>query len=97
MVRIHLQKYLRDEHIKEIIQKLIGDIYVDDVTSSLNNQIEGQQFYETVKSCLRSVSFEGCKWVMNDEKLQQYFNSKESNYNHTTKGTWTLLLLILRI
>ena len=38
-VRIHLQKYLSEEHIKEIIQKLIGVLYVDDVTSSLNNQI----------------------------------------------------------
>ena len=58
MVRIHLQKYLRDEHIKEIIQKLIGDLYVDDVTSSSSKQIEGQQFYETAKSCLSSASFE---------------------------------------
>ena len=58
MVRIHLRKYLRDEHIKEIIQKLIGDLYVNDVTSSLNKQIEGQQFYETAKSCLSSASFE---------------------------------------
>ena len=83
-VRIHLQKYLRDEHIKEIIQKLIGDLYVDVVTSSLNNQTEGQQFYETVKSCLSSASFELCKC---DEKLQQYFNSKESNDSPPTKGT----------
>ena len=40
-VRIHLQKNLPDEHIKAIIQTLIGDLYVDDVTSSLKNQIEG--------------------------------------------------------
>ena len=46
-VRIHLQKYLSDEHIKEIIQKLIGDLFVDDVTSSLNNQIDRKKFYET--------------------------------------------------
>ena len=45
-VRIHLQQYLRDEHIKEIIQKLIRDLYVDDVTSSLNNQTEGQKLYK---------------------------------------------------
>ena len=36
-VRMHLQKYLRGEHIKGIIQKLIGDLYVDDVSSSLSN------------------------------------------------------------
>ena len=37
-VRIHLQKYFREEHIKAII---VGDLYVNDVTSSLNNQIVG--------------------------------------------------------
>ena len=85
--RIHLQKYLRDEHNKEIIQKLIGELYVDDVTSSLNNEIEGQQFYEIAKSCLTSASFELRKWVTNDDKLQQYFNYKESNGNLTTNNT----------
>ena len=86
-VRIHLQKYLRDEHIKAIIQKLIGDLYVYDVTSSLNNQTEGQKVYETTKSCLSSANFELRKWVTNDEKLQQYFNSQESNDNPTTSNT----------
>ena len=86
-VRIHLQKYLRDEHNKEIIQKLIGELYVDDVTSSLNNEIEGQQFYEIAKSCLSSARFELRKWVTNDDKLQQYFNYKESNGNLTTNNT----------
>ena len=60
-VRIHLQKYLCEENIKDIIQKLIGDLYVHNVTSSLNNQVEGQQFYETAKSSLSSASFELCK------------------------------------
>ena len=60
-VRIHLQKYLCEENIKDIIQKLIGDLYVHNVTSSLNNQAEGQQFYETAKSSLSSASFELCK------------------------------------
>ena len=72
--RIHLQKHLSDEHIKEIIQKLIGNLYVDDVTSRLNNQIDDQKFYETAKSCLSNVSFELRKWVTNDEKLPQYVN-----------------------
>ena len=49
IVRIHLQRYLRDKKIKEIIQKLIGDLYVHYVTSSFNNQIEGQQFFEQQK------------------------------------------------
>ena len=41
IVRIHLQKYLRNDHSKKIIQKIIGDLYTIDVTFSLNNQIEG--------------------------------------------------------
>ena len=86
-VRIHLQKYLRDEHIKEVIQKLIGDLNVDDVTSSFNNQTEGQKFYEAAKSCLSSASFGFQKWVTHDVNLQQYFNSKESNDNPTTSNT----------
>ena len=77
----------KTEHIKAIIQKLTGDLYVDDVTSSLNNQIKGQKVYETTKSCLSSASFELRKWVTNDEKLQQYFNSQESNGNPTTSNT----------
>lgn len=41
MVRINLARYLRDKQIKEIILKLIKDFYVDNVTSSFHNQIEG--------------------------------------------------------
>ena len=86
-VRIHLQKHLRGEHINEVIQKLIGDLYVDEVTSSFNNQIEGQKFYETAKPCLSSASIGFRKWVTHDENLQRYFNSKESNDNPTTSNT----------
>ena len=60
-VRIYLQKYLCEENIKEIIQKLIGDLYVHNATSRQNNQVEGQQFYETAKSSLSSACFELCK------------------------------------
>ena len=55
---------------KKIIQKLIGKLYVDDVTSSFYVQIEGQQFHGTAKTCLNSASFELRKWVINDEELQ---------------------------
>ena len=59
---------------------------MDDVTSSFNNQVEGQQFYETTKTCPNSASFKLRKGVTNDEKLQQYFSSKESNDNVTTSN-----------
>lgn len=37
---LHLEKYMHDENIKDIIQKLIRDLYVDNVTSSFENQTE---------------------------------------------------------
>ena len=65
IIRIHLQKYLRDKRSKKIIQKIIGDLYVEDVTLTLRLTI----------------------WVAKNEKIQQYFNSKESNDKPSTGNT----------
>ena len=80
-VKIHLEKFINDEQKKKVIIKLLGDLYVDDVTSSVNDTKEKIKFYETSKSCLLSGKFDLRKWVTNEENLQTLINPKEHSIN----------------
>ena len=73
-----------DEQERKVIIKLPRDLYVDDITSSVNDTKEGIKFYETSKSCLLSRKFELRKWVANDKNLPTFINSKEHSINPTS-------------
>ena len=80
-VKIHLEKFINDEQKRKVIIKLLRDLYVDDITSSVNDAKEEIKFYETSKSCLLSGKFDLRKWVTNEENLQTFINPKEHSIN----------------
>ena len=73
-IRHHLSKYLE----KEIAQRVIDDLYVDDLVSGCNRFEEGQALYDRSKAILSEAGFDLRKWVTNDKELAGYIASKEN-------------------
>ena len=90
-VKIHLEKFLSDNQNKDVIIKLLRDLYVDHVTSSFDSIKEGIQFYEISESCLLKGQFASRKWITNDQKLQRFIDAKE-NENIVENGTYRKVL-----
>ena len=92
-VKIHLEKFMNDAQKRKVIIKLLRDLYIDDVMSSINDAKEGIKFYETSKSCLLSGKFDLRKCVTNNENLQTFINSKEHSINPPSiiDKTWKVL------
>ena len=73
----HLSKYLSCD--QQFIEKLLEDLYTDDVTSGTKTIEQGKEFYKNAKLILSEAGFDLRKWVTNDSKLQKYFYSQENS------------------
>ena len=82
-IRHHLNKYLQNE--KEFVEKILEELYVDDVTSGTENIEKGKEFYNKAKFMCLEAGFDLRKWTTNNNELQNYFDSKENNENKITK------------
>ena len=51
------------------LQKLLWDMYVDDVATSFHTMEEGLEFSFESKKCLKEGGFELRKWNSNNKKL----------------------------
>lgn len=76
-IRLHLEKYMFN--LREFIERLLEDLYVDDVTSGCETVEEGKLFYETAKDIMSDGGFELRKWTSNNEELQQIFDNDRSD------------------
>ena len=84
-IRHHLSKYLPFD--REFMEKLMEDLYVDDVTSGTKTFEEGKEFYRKAKLILSEAGFNLRKWVTSDSELQNFFDSQESSDNEIFKET----------
>ena len=48
-IAFHLQKYLTGDGDYDVLLKLLRDLYVDDCTVSVNDDVEGANFYKKAK------------------------------------------------
>ena len=64
-----LFKYLRDNFINE---KLLHDLYVDNLVSSFNSENLVCKFYQGACNILMLGGFQLCKWITNFENLQKH-------------------------
>ena len=76
-IRHHLSKYLSCD--QQFIEKLLEDLYVDDVTSGTKTIEQGKEFYKKAKLILSEAGFDLRKWVTNDSKLQNFLDSQENS------------------
>ena len=75
-IRHRLSKYLICD--QQFIEKLQEDLYVDDVTSGTKTIEQEKEFYKKAKLILSEAGFDLRKWVINDGKLQIFFDSQEN-------------------
>ena len=75
-LRHHLGKYLGSE-LKELVQKVLEDLYVDDLVSGSESVEQGKFLFEKSKKVMSDAGFELRKWVTNDPKLSLHFLSQE--------------------
>lgn len=76
-IRHHLSKYLVTL-LKELIEKMLDDLYVDDLVSGCDSSDQGKTYYKNVKSVMSGAGFVLRKWVTNDSELSSYFASHEN-------------------
>ena len=75
-LKVYFSKLLQQQ-IYEIfiLEKLLRDLYVDDLASSFKEEKQAFRFYETSKDILSIGGFELRKWNTNCEHLQDFINN----------------------
>ena len=71
-----MEKYLRLREFKEVIQKLILNLYVDDSMNTFNRVEDAIEFYKKSKIALADASFNIRKWETNSKKIQNFINNQ---------------------
>ena len=70
-LKVHFSKLLDQQRYEHFIsEKLLRDLYVDYLPSSLNEDKKAFRFYETPKDIFSMGGFELRKWYKNCESLQ---------------------------
>ena len=89
-----MEKYIHLTEFKEIIQKLILNLYVDYSTNTFNRVEEAIQLYEKSKIALADASFNLRKWATNSKKIQNFINNQFAEDN-TSESTHRKVLGII--
>ena len=76
-IRHHLSKYL--SYGQQFVEKLLEDLYIEDVTSGTKTIEQGKEFYEKAKLIWSEAGFDLRKWVTYNSKLQTFFDSQENS------------------
>ena len=71
-VNHHMNSLRTETNQNELIDKFLRDLYMDDVTTTVDNVDEGKKFYEFAKTSMKSAGFELRKWESNSEELRKY-------------------------
>ena len=58
---------------KFILEKLLRDLYVDDLATCFNDGKLAFSFYKYWKKILALVGFDSCKWFTNSRQLRESF------------------------
>ena len=82
-MRHHLTYYLEKE--REIVKRIMDDLYVDYLVSGCNKLEEGKALYDRSKAILSEAGFDLCKWVTNDRELAEYIAPRENEDRKLSK------------
>ena len=93
----HFKKCLQENiYPKIFIEKLLRELYVDDLLSSFNDANIAYEFYQAANEILQKGCFHLCKWASNCKELQEKIIT-DSNItpNTTSNGTQCAINLFL--
>ena len=83
-IKLNLSKYILAENFVRIIEKLLLNLYVDDLNNSFNTLNDAIQFYEISKECSDDGNFYLHKWAMNSKELNKFINKHTGSVTQTT-------------
>lgn len=69
-LKVHLEKYLELPDYRDIIEKLLLNLYVDDSTNTFDNFDDAVEFYNKATAVLGDASFDLRKWATNNPDLR---------------------------
>ena len=76
-LKVHFSKLLHQQMYENfILEKLLRDLYVDDLASSFKEEKQAFRFHETSKDILSMRGFELRKWNTNCERLEDFINER---------------------
>ena len=78
-VTVHVSKSIEAGTDVKVLEQLLRDLYVDDVTVSVDSYDEGATFYYKTKSCLKEGGFKLRKWATNDQSLRILIENNEED------------------
>ena len=76
-VAYHLQNYVSNGGDEQVLAKLLRDLYVDDCTVSVDDEMQGMNFFEKAKMYFAEGGFNLRKWMTNNRTLQKFIDSSE--------------------
>ena len=76
---------------KFILERLLRDLYVDDLPTCFNNRKLVFSFYENSKKILASWGFDLCKWFTNSSQLREKICETENDRPIDVKTTKKIL------
>ena len=77
-IKHHLSKS-KSSNLGCIVEKIVDDLYLDDLISGCESVEEGKFYYENAKILMTNAGFDLRKWISNDAELSEYLRSKESS------------------
>lgn len=80
----HLQKAINQGIDVESLKRLLRDLYVDDSTTSMDDENDAFRFYETSKKHLQQAGFELHKWQTNNPNVREKIDQHEADSRHDT-------------
>ena len=88
----HFQSnWIRNMFEKFILEKLLRDLYVDDLATCFNNGKLAFTFYENSKKILALGGFDLCKWFTNSRQLREKICETENDRPIDVKTTKKIL------
>ena len=75
-INYHMNSLKTNENIDLVpfIDQFLRDLYMDDVTTAVNNGDEGIQFYDFAKKAMKSAGLDLRKWESSLQKLREHMN-----------------------
>ena len=77
-IKPHVTKHIVTYIVVVALRKLLRDLYVDDVVTSLSTMEEGLEFYFESRKCLKEGGFELRKWNSNNKELMDRICAEEN-------------------
>ena len=68
---------INEKEANKLIDQFLRDLYMDDVTTAVNNVEEGIIFYDFARKALADAGLDLRKWDSNSPELRKYMNSAD--------------------